>query len=197
VIKIRDTFKSYKEYMDFYKNSKGYDLGIDKITDNDRRGIPEYERWQFGLEFVQGDILDIGSWTGRWPVVLKANGFNVDCVEANKAAYEYLKKHTDLKCSNTMIEEFKTDKKYDTITCFEVIEHAYNMRKFIDKIVSLLKPHGLLILSTPSKDGCYKDEDNKIHLWTADIYSLAETLRDFQIEEMDIGDLILIKARLL
>jgi len=194
--RIRETFKSYEDYKNFYLKSKGYDLEIDKITDDDKKGIPTYDRYAFALKHAKGKVLDVGSWTGKFPTILKSNGFEVECLEANEAAYKYLKEHTDLTAYNSMIEEF-SGKKYDTITCLEVIEHAYDMDKFIEKVKSLLNPKGLFIISTPSDNGCYKDEDNDIHLWTADIYSIEEILRDFQIEEYETGDLIFVKARLI
>lgn len=194
--RVREKFQSYYEYKDFYTNSKGYDLNQDKITDDDLKGIPTLDRWKWALDKIFFEelhpkkILDIGSWTGRWPVILKENGYSVECLEANKAAYKTIPKY--LKKYNKMVEEFSG--KYDLITCFEVIEHAYDMDLFVNKLKDLLNPNGTLILSTPAKDGIY-DDDNEIHLWIASLDSLINTFKDWEIMDYKVDDLILMEMR--
>ena len=196
MIKIKDTFKSYKEYKDFYQNSAGYDLNIDKITDDDNAGKPIIHRWQWGLSKLKElgceDILDVGSWTGRFPVILKNNGFKVRALEPNKAAYKYMKKHTVVPVKNRMFEEYYG--KHEAITAFEVIEHVYDMDKFLKQAHITAR---YLLFSTPNKDGIYGDDDNELHLWTATFDSIEKTLdgKNFDIIDFDIGDLILICAK--
>jgi len=191
--RVRKTFKSFKEYKDFYTNSKGYPLETDAVTEDDKKGIPTLRRWKYGLEWLEKlnckDILEVGSWTGRFATILKANGYKVDCVEANKAANDY----SQVKATNVMFEEF-SGRKYDAITAFEVIEHAYDMDWFLDQVKKHLKKNGCFIFSTPMSGGVY-DDDNEIHLWIADMDSIQETFEDWEIIDFEIGDLLLIVVR--
>lgn len=191
MIRVRDTFKSYDEYRDFYMNSTGYDLSQDAITEDDRKGIPAYPRWEYGLKWIkelgQEEVMDIGSWTGRWPIILGANNIHCLAVEANKAAYDYMDYYPKI---NSMIEDFVTEP-YEVITAFEIIEHIYDMDEFLEKVKSFLVPNGYFIFSTPNQDGAYAGEDNDIHLWTATLPSLMETFKDWEIIDYEVGDLIM------
>lgn len=186
--RVRSTFKSYEEYKDFYMDSKGYDLSQDKITEEDKKGIPTLPRWEYGLRWLKQlhckDILEVGSWTGRFATILRANGLNVDCIEANIAANEYSGKIA----TNTMFEE-SDSRKYDAVIAFEVIEHAYDIDRFIGKVKDHLKPNGYFLFSTPAKGGIY-DDDNEIHLWIADYDSLMETFKDWEVIDYETEDLI-------
>jgi len=197
VIRVRDTFKNYEAYKKFYTESKGYDLDIDKITDSDKAGIPEMYRWEWGLkELKEIDckrVLDVGSWTGRFPLILAMNGFDVLALEANVAAYKYMKPQKYMKV-NKMFEEFGGGK-FDCITAFEVIEHAYDMERFIKQVELHLNDDGYFLFSTPNQDGVYGDDDNEIHLWTATLASLMETFKDWEIIDYEVGDLLLMIVR--
>lgn len=199
MIKIRNTFKSYDEYKKFYQDSSGYDLTIDKITPSDDVGVPNIHRWEWGLsklkEINAKRVLDVGAWTGRFPLILQRNGFYVEAVEANKAAYKFMVKNVpDIVSHNKMFEEFDGDK-FEAITAFEIVEHLYDLDKFISQVKKHLVPSGYLIFSTPAKGGIY-DDDNKIHLWIGTLESIIDWLVDFDVVDFEVGDLILIMAKL-
>jgi SAM-dependent methyltransferase len=62
------------------------------------------------------------------------------------------------KCIQKRITTFKGDlseinfgnEKFDVVTCFEVIEHIQDLTSFINHIKNILRPGGLLYLSTPN-----------------------------------------------
>ena len=56
------------------------------------------------------------------------------------------------------------DKNYDTILCFEVLEHQMNMLSFVRDLYGLLKKDGKLILSTPKfvRFGGFYDADRHV-----------------------------------
>ncbi|HUP70997.1 MAG TPA: methyltransferase domain-containing protein [Acidimicrobiales bacterium] len=54
----------------------------------------------------------------------------------------------------------------DAVTCFEAIEHVENPRAVVEEIVRVLRPGGLLLVSTPNK-AVYADErdyNNEFHV---------------------------------
>ena len=92
-------------------------------------------------------------WTARF--VDKINGKTADmgCANAKSA---YVKKYYSFYIDMEQVEfDFNfgtgTRKKYDTIYCFEVIEHLQNSLHFMRTVKRMLKPGGTIYLSTPSR----------------------------------------------
>lgn len=42
---------------------------------------------------------------------------------------------------------------YDVVTAFQVLEHVYEVRSFLDSCLAVLKPGGLFIIAVPNNDG--------------------------------------------
>lgn len=60
----------------------------------------------------------------------------------------------DIPVEEDLIENIKNqDNSCDLVTCFEVLEHVYDPLLFIKNISNLLKPGGLMIITTLSVDG--------------------------------------------
>ena len=88
-------------------------------------------------------------------------------------------------------------KKYDLITCTEVIEHLYNSKKLLKDCYNLLNDNGILIITTPNNQNWFsrlyfllngnlpaitphKDHINPIFTW-----QLERLIRDlFNIEHI-------------
>ncbi len=99
-------------------------------------------------------VLDIGCGGGILSesiarIGAKVLGIDV-CEENILAAQLHAKKvglaQIEYKC--TSIEELEKKNKYDVILCMEVIEHVDNLAFFMEKSVHLLKPGGLIFIST-------------------------------------------------
>lgn len=54
----------------------------------------------------------------------------------------------------------------DAVTCFEAIEHVHNPRAVVEEVVRILRPGGLLLISTPNKAeyADQRDYDNEFHI---------------------------------
>lgn len=85
-----------------------------------------------------GDVLDIGSKDARYKQYTGHKTFTTLDIEP--------KFHPDIVGN---IEFFTSPIKYDTITCFQVLEHVKNPEAAIKSMYDLLKPNGRLILTTP------------------------------------------------
>jgi SAM-dependent methyltransferase len=67
---------------------------------------------------------------------------------------EQISKQYNVKIENTLKSDFNDSiktkgEKYETILCFEVLEHVMNPSRFLKDIHRLLAPGGILYLSTP------------------------------------------------
>lgn len=78
--------------------------------------------------------------------------------------------------------------KYDVVACFQVLEHIYEVRDFLDSCISCLKPGGKLIISVPNNDSFVgKDLGNDLlnmpphHMGLWDVNSLKYLTKIFPI----------------
>ena len=96
-------------------------------------------------------ILDIGCGGGIVSVPLVRLGAKVTGVDLGAenivAAKEYAaSKKLEIEYLNVDISTLKTQ--YDVVLCLEVVEHVGNLEEFMHNISKLLKPNGIVILST-------------------------------------------------
>jgi len=96
------------------------------------------------------DILDIGCSTGTLLNEFKSRGYNnllgIDpsdcCAKATKELY-------DIDAVGSTISSYKSDRKFDLITLVAVVEHIVDLKKSLKKVISLLKPNGMLFMDIP------------------------------------------------
>ena len=99
---------------------------------------------------------------GRWLDVGCGSGLNLQeahfwnqwelsGLEPVTAMAEYTSQQLGIPVFNTTIENFSAEaESYDIITLWDVLEHLPNPSEAISKISRLLKPGGILVLSTPN-----------------------------------------------
>ncbi len=145
-----------KIYEDFHKNTKAQKQIIPDYNFTYRIILPIINSY-----FKMGGkvILDIGCGSGTISLYLSSLGNRVHGIDISKKAILSCKKSAkDLMLNNASFEilDFPSKKieksKYDSILLLEVIEHIQNHQKALELITQALKPGGLLILSTPSKN---------------------------------------------
>jgi len=85
-----------------------------------------------------GDVLDVGSKDARYKKYMDFSSYTTLDIEPSF--------HPDIVGD---IEFFTSDKKYDTILLQQVLEHVKNPEICLKSISQLLKPDGVLIMSTP------------------------------------------------
>lgn len=102
-------------------------------------------------------ILDIGSGVGTIDFYLASKGKKVTGIEISKSAVELAKKNAELFNLNKKITfinaAFPTKilkGQYDMVIFSEVIEHLEDDTKALRDIWKVLKPNGLLVITTPS-----------------------------------------------
>ncbi len=102
------------------------------------------------------NILDIGCGAGTISLFLASKGNQVLGIDISQSAIQASKdsaKRLALKNVKFKKMDFPNQlptEKYDVILCFEVIEHLIDDKLALVSIYNLLKPKGILLLSTPS-----------------------------------------------
>lgn len=96
----------------------------------------------------KGKILDVGAAAG---FILKGfvdKGWDGTGIEPNKTMVTYANEELNLNVYQSTLEEFTFDGKFDCIALIQVIAHFYDFEKAINKITSLLKKDGYLLIET-------------------------------------------------
>lgn len=111
-------------------------------------------RYVFSLPFVENKtVLDIACGTGYGIAILKKNATLVTGVDVDpEAAVEALAEcddRADILLGNGLGLPF-ADASFDVITSFETLEHLHERSTFLTELHRVLKPGGVLLLSTPN-----------------------------------------------
>ena len=107
-----------------------------------------------GAPLAGVDLLDVGCGAGLFAEPLARLGANVVGVDPAPAAIEAARHHaeeTGAKLAYRMgtVEELAEEPRlFDVVSAMEVIEHAADPKRFVATAASLVKPGGLLLVST-------------------------------------------------
>lgn len=139
----------------------------------------------------EGSLLDVGCGTGEFLSTIKANGFSVDGVELDESARARASQLIGQPITPSLKE---ANGSYDLITLWHVLEHLPELNESIEKINSLLKTDGKLLIAVPnhtSNDAQHYQQhwagyDVPRHLWHFNKTSMATLLHGhgFAIEKI-------------
>jgi 2-polyprenyl-3-methyl-5-hydroxy-6-metoxy-1,4-benzoquinol methylase len=153
-------------------------------------------KWEFeqSLKYINkyDSVLDIGSGKGDFLKYLKSKEIKGTGLEINKNQIEFCKE-TGLQIFNESVENHSKDKtnKYDIICSFQILEHIYNVRSYIESCINLLKPSGKLIISVPNNRSYLKYSKEILnmpphHMGLWDEHSLVSLTKIFKLEMIDM-----------
>ncbi|HEY9245662.1 MAG TPA: glycosyltransferase, partial [Candidatus Methanoperedens sp.] len=127
-----------------------------------------FHRYAFASQLVSGKyVLDLACGEGYGSSLLSKKASHVIGIEIDGATIKHARrKYTtqDLEFIQGSVLEIPilTEKKFDVIVCFEVIEHLEEHEKLLSEVKRLLKKEGLFIISSPNKK-VYSDDRNFIN----------------------------------
>jgi ubiquinone/menaquinone biosynthesis C-methylase UbiE len=126
--------------------------------------LEHLHRYAIAKELVKNKtVLDIACGEGYGSYLLADDsvtitGIDIDAETIEKAKIKY--KKTNLVFAVGNVENIPaTDAKYDVVVSFETLEHISNHDRMLSELKRVLKPTGLLIISTPDKLN-YSDKPN-------------------------------------
>ena len=138
----------------------------------------------------QKTMLDIGAGTGDFLAACKKNTWSIDGVEPNIKARNIAEEKLGKKLSKDITE--LTNKQYDVITMWHVLEHVPNLEEYIKQVKGLLKKNGWLLVAVPNHKSfdaehygeCWAAYDVPRHLWHFSQNSIAAL---FAKERMEVS----------
>ena len=169
-IPVPENLSSYYKSEDYISHTDSKKTVIDKIYQAVKnitlkrklRLINECLLHQNSISRPEKNILDIGAGTGDFLKVCKVNLWNVFGIEPDMEARNIAAKKGVLLHKD--ISHF-TDKKFEIITLWHVLEHVENLEEYISTLEKLLSKNGTLIIAVPN----YKSYDAKYYskFWAA------------------------------
>lgn len=131
-------------------------------------------RYQFAAPFLQGRVLDFATGCGFGSqLIAKMRRNDLDeivAIDLAESAIRYAKGryyHPNVRyvvgnvLDKTLPQQFG---QFDFVISFETIEHVEDYKRFMENAYSLLKPGGVLILSTPFGQGVGKSTKEPFHV---------------------------------
>lgn len=144
-----------------------------------------------------GVILEVGSGLGYLTYAISREGYNVTGLDISAGAVKKAQASfgNNYICEDVYQYASKNLGKFDVVLLTEVIEHVPDPAAFSDTLMSLLKPGGKLIISTPNKSAYpsheyWNTELPPVHLtwFSEDSFKVISLQKDFSVSFFDFTD---------
>ncbi|MGH2372618.1 MAG: class I SAM-dependent methyltransferase [bacterium] len=100
-----------------------------------------------------GRLLDVGCAFGRFLEVAQAH-YRCEGLDVSRYALEHARLRLPaVPLHHGPIEEFVTDRRYDIVTCFDMLEHVPRVDLALRRLRDVLAPDGVMVLVIPVYDG--------------------------------------------
>jgi len=106
-------------------------------------------------------VLDIGCFNGFFVKELRDRGFDASGIDFNRKALAFGQTIYQLEghiTARTLADLNQHGERFDVITMFEVVEHLEDFASVIGQALSLLRPDGVMIMSTPNSRMSWRPE---------------------------------------
>ena len=174
-------------------------------------GLEEYNkdyypqvRWEHNLMVSKIDtdkkVLEIGCGEGAFLKMMLQKGItNIEAIELNeKAAFALC--NAGFKVNVETIETFSVNNKeqYDVVCFFQVLEHIYDVKSFIDAALLVLKKGGKMVIAVPNNNPyLYKHDINHTlnlpphhaGLWNKEAFENLEKFYPIKLKQLFVRPL--------
>jgi len=99
----------------------------------------------------KGSILDYGCGTGYFLAACQKNGWQVAGFEPNETARHAASNLINKSVASDNLDAFENER-FDFITLWHVLEHIHTLNDTFERLKSLLKPEGYLLIAVPNAD---------------------------------------------
>jgi 2-polyprenyl-3-methyl-5-hydroxy-6-metoxy-1,4-benzoquinol methylase len=148
------------------------DFALERFTPGTFGPKTAYEHWSrylFAQPWVGGrEVLDYGCGTGFGSRLLAESARDVLAVDRAPGAIAYAQEHhAHPRCRYEPCDDLPTalpSASRDVVVCFEVIEHLHAQRELIAEFRRILRPNGVLLVSTPDPSYTARLGDNPYHV---------------------------------
>ena len=109
--------------------------------------------WRYFFRHVTpgGRLLDIGCATGAFLLAAKNRGWNTQGLDVSPAAAQVAREVVGVDVGAGTLESFAfPSATFDAVTAWEVLEHLPDAKSFLKEINRVIKPGGVVALSTPN-----------------------------------------------
>lgn len=145
-----------KMYDDADYYTEGYNLGVETENYFTRKDelLAHYDGVVAGLERTlrpPGDLLELGSAGGFFLEAARRRGWRVKGIEISPPAVEYSRRELGLEIhAGDLFEAPFAERSFDLVVADNVLEHTTDPQKVLEKLRSLLRPGGHLLVIVPS-----------------------------------------------
>jgi len=141
-------------------------------------------RYYFARPLVEGlCALDLGCGTGYGSAVLAQSAQKVLALDVSLESVAFARKHYPTLNTEFLVSDCRRislgAETVDAVVCFEVIEHLAEQEALLEEVRRVLRPNGLLVISTPNR--IYYTEERKevnpFHLREFDFHEFLAILK--------------------
>ncbi|HQU85466.1 MAG TPA: methyltransferase domain-containing protein [Pyrinomonadaceae bacterium] len=143
--KMSDDVESY-DYSEYYEESN---LTVPEfVRQSLRNTISTFEKYR-----QNGRFLDVGCGAGILLETAREKGWQAEGMEVSEPAVNHLREKGFQIFQGFLSEADYPENHFDVVTMTEVIEHVDNPKEVLREIARILRPNGLLWMTTPHANG--------------------------------------------
>jgi 2-polyprenyl-3-methyl-5-hydroxy-6-metoxy-1,4-benzoquinol methylase len=144
-----------------------------------------------------GRLLDVGCGAGFFLEAARTRGYQVAGVDLSPVPAEYARQQYGLDVTIGSLYDYpESDESFDAVTIFQTIEHDPDIPALCGRLYRLLRPGGLLMVTTPAADGFvarvmsrrwfgYRNVEH-VSFFTRESLRYALEHAGFQIESLEV-----------
>lgn len=136
---------------------------VEKIKSLDKKA---FQRLKFYKKYISNitSALEVGSSIGSFVHLLRLSGIKTEGIEPDPDYAAFSNHQYGFSQEAVLFENYHTNKSFDLIYSFHVIEHIPDPEAYVKKAHSLLNEHGKILIECPSWD-LHSFGDVKFTIW--------------------------------